>query len=750
MKKFTVAVLVISIVFSLVTPCLAANTAKAASTTATTLNEAQMLDKTEIFKNMSSDFKNAKGQLLRKEAARIITILMSKETTVLLYKNQYIADKAKDVKAADEYAPYIGFAVKQNLMSIDDNGNFYPDKIISEKEFLGLLLKVLKYEDKTDFKYIDTYKFSYKTGIVKNESYKNKSFNNYFYSKKDAIIAIYNTLLTKPKGSDNYLISEMIQNKVLTRKAAEEAGLLKDIQATEIAGANAVSNTQVVITFNEPVNKVLEKDISIHGKDDTTGIFTSIASISGKTLVLNTSGQTPDKKYTVELKSVEDIDGFSTTNLSIDFTGYKNYEIVSNLFKISKVEVESKSIINVFFTQPVTSNVEAPASYELFEGTSSYLKGSFSTMIPKIKKKYNNCISIYLREKDLKEGVSYKLKISGDVQSAYGVTLNDGSGDSVDFIGKIGDNKDFDIVSVYPTDNKTLVIEFNRDVDGSSASSIANYSINANTISILRAVVSASGDGNTVILGLASPLATDNNYELVINNVYDSYREDSVNKIKYPFSGSAQQRDKIGIVGVTPIDKGTVAVFFDRPVDSNSALSTGSYSITAGNATSPAAIAAVSYSYNDPYSVKLFMDSDFLVSGQSYTLTVYNSLRDESGNMFTNNATYSFSGSGTANQKPTLYSAKIVGSDTILVKVSEDISSNGMNTIASNYSVEYKSGSDTKTQTAVSVSMYDPTTLLIRFFSLSDSTSYTLRYNNLTDFTGSNVSSGSTSVSPAQ
>jgi hypothetical protein len=750
MKKFTVAVLILSIVLSLAAPCLAANSTdnivKVAVTAPTTINEAQVLAKTDIFKGLSSDFKVAKGQLMRKEAARIITKLMSKETTVLLYKNQYPVDKVKDVKVTDENAPYIGFVIKQNLMSLDESGKFYPDKIISEKEFLSLLLKTLKYEEKTDYKYIDTYKFSYNIGIVKGESYKNKSFNNYFYSRKDAIAAIYNTLITKPKGSDSSFVSELIQNKVLTREMAEKAGLLKDLQATQIVDSKSISNTQIAITFNEPVGKVLEKDISIHGQDDTVGIFASTASNSGKTLVLNTTGQTPDKKYVVEFKSVEDIDGFVTTNLNSNFTGYKNYEIKSDLFKISKVEVESKSVINVFFTQPVTSNAETPMSYELFEGTTSYLKGSFQTMIPKVKKKYDNCISIYLREKDLKEGVSYKLKISGDLQSAYGVKLNDGSGDSVDIIGKTGENRAFDIVSVTPTDSKTILIEFSRDVDGTSACSTSNYSINGTAVPVNKASVSANGEGKNVILGLAFALTQGNNYELTINNVYDSFKQNSVNSVKYPFSGTTLQRDKIGIVGVTPMDKRSIAVYFDRPVDGNSAMNTGAYSISSGS-TSPSAITAVSFDYNDPYSAKMYLDSD-LASGQNYTLTVYNTLRDESGNMFSASATYSFSGSGTDNTRPVLYDARIIGSDTIIAKVSEDISSS-INTTASNYSIEYKDGSNTKTQVASSVAMYNPSTVLIKFNSLSNSTGYTLRYNNLIDYTGL-MNSGSTSVSPAQ
>lgn len=743
MRKITVAVLVMSILISSIMPCLAANDS-------TSTNEGQILYKTAIFKDLSVDFKDAKGQLKRKEAAIIITRLMSKETTVLQNKTQYTVDKVKDIKTTDIAAPYIGFVINQKLMGLDENGNFAPDKIISEKEFLSMLVKTLKYEEKVNFNYIDTYKFSYNIGIVKNETYKKKSFNNYFYSRKNAISAIYNTLLTKPNGSDNMLISDLIKNKVITREYAETAGLLKDIQATQIVEAKSISNTQVAVSFNEPINKISDKDIIMHGQDDSIGIFTSIASISGKELILNTSGQTQDKKYIVELKNIEDKDGFVTEKVTSDFTGYKNYEILSDLFKISKIEVESKSIINVFFTQPVTSNTENPVSYELFEGTASYIKGSFTTMIPKVKKKYNNCISIYLKEKDLKEGVSYKIKIAGDVQSAYGVKLNDGSGDSAEFIGKTGENKAFDIVSIVPTDSKTIVVEFTRDVDGTSACSASNYTINGNVpATVLKAVVGADGEGKNVTLGLNIPLNKDATYELTINNVYDSYRQTSVNAIKYPFSGWAPERDKIGIVGVTPIDKGSIAVYFDRPIDSNSALMPSSYSIT-GSGTSPAAISAVSYNYSDPHTVKLFLASDSLVSGMNYTLTVYSTLRDEAGNMFSSNATYSFNGSGTENMKPALYNAKIVGSDTIMVKVSEDICTNGMNGVASNYSVEYKDGSNTKTQTATSVSMYDPSTLLIRFFSLSNSTAYTLKYNSLSDYTGNSVNSGSTSVSSAQ
>lgn len=727
MKKITATVLVLCILFSFITPSMAASETKAS-------NETEILNKIGLFKNLSSDFKKSAGKLQRSEAAVIITRLMCKETEMLQNKALYPVDMVKDIKSTDKNASYIGFVIKQKLMTLDAKGNFNPTKVINEKEFLTLLAKTLKYVEGINFKYNDIYKFAYNIGIVKVELYQKKSFNNYSYSRKEAIKAIYNSMKTKVNGPDTLLVSQLIDYKLLTREYALEVGLLSDSTKTQIVEVNAINNTQVEVLFNEPISTISDKDIMINGQDGKVNIYTSIASIAGNSIVLNMSGQTPDMKYVVELKNLKDKDGYITEKLASEFKGYKNFLITSDLFKISKIEVESKSIINVFFTQPINLSLELPMNYEIFTGSTSYIKGSFQTLIPRVNNKFDNCIRLYLKEKDLKAGEDYTLKITGNIQSAYGVMLNDGSGDSMNYKGKSSENTSFDVASVTPIDNKTIVVEFSGEVDRNSAFLTSNYKLWGNVVT--KAVLSSGGEGKKVTLTVGNPLTENAAYELTINNVYDTYHEEIVNDVKYPFYGSTVKRDKIGIVSVQPIDKGTIAVYFDRPVESGSASLNTSYLITGG---SGVGISKVSYDYKEPYMVKLFLASDSLTSAGNYTLTVFNALKDEAGNIFNSNATFSFNGTDEENIKPLFYEAKIVGKDIIKVMVSEDISTVGVNTIASNYWLEYKDGSNTKKKEASSVSFYSPSTLLIRFDSLSYSTPYTLKFNSLTDYTGINI-----------
>lgn len=729
--------LVLCMLLTMVVPCFAA--------TETKLNtEVTILNGTSIFSGLSLDFKSGKGKLLRSEAAVIFARLMGKESDISLNKGKFIDYSIKDVKAIAFEAPYIGYAIQQKAMSTEKAGVFNPSAVISEKEFLGLLAKVLEYTDKTELSTENILKTSFNAGIVKNEQYKTKLRNNYSYNRIDAITAVYNAIKSVKKNSGNTLASDLIKYNLVKRDYALKNGLLADATPTQISELNVISNTQIILKLNEPVKQIADKNIAVYGKGETTNIFSSVAEITDKSITINTSGQLPDKQYVVELTNVEDKDGFILNKVSNEFIGYKNYEIVSDFFKISKIEVESKSVINVFFTQPINSNAEVAYNYEILKGTDSYIKGSFDTLIPRVKKKYKNCISLYLREKDLVSGDAYTLKINGEVQSAYGLRLNDGSGDSMKFTGKTGENKAFDVVSVNAYDTRTVIVEYNRDVDVNSAASISNYSIvgsNGVPNGVLYAIVSSDGEGKNVKLGLASNLDKNLTYSITINNVYDAYRQTISNVVKYPFSGNTIAREKIGIVSVMPIDKGTISVYFDRPLDPTSAMMANNYSV------SGCVVNSVSYDFNDPYAVKLFLASDSLSSSSSYTLTVFNTLKDESCNMFTSNATYSFNGTNNENLKPMMYDARIIGNNTIMVKLSEDIRSNGINTVGSNYYLEYKDGSNTKTKTATSAGLYDPTTLLIRFDSVSNGSQYVLKFNSLTDFTSNNIRVGGDDMS---
>lgn len=709
-------------------------------------NEGQILIKTAIMKDLTLDFERGKGTLDRGEAAVIVTRLMGKEQSAQNYKGTKYS--AKDIKSIDKKGPYIEFVVKEGLIKLDSNGNYNSSSKISEKEFLVLMAKTLGYQEGIDFTYSNVYQFAYEKGIVKETEYKGKSFNAYSYSRKKAVKSIYNALTQKMKVNDLMLLTNLINSKMISKDYAIEWGILKDTKVTDIVQVNAIGNTVVSIKLNESIKKLDLKNISIHLKDDARNIVTSLDSITEDTIKVNTSGQTPNKQYIVEINDIEDNDGFMTKKLTSEFVGYSNYKKESDFFIISKVEVISKNVINVFFTQPVNMNSEMPMNYEIFKGNSSYIKGSFQSMSPKVLNKYKNCISIFLKEKDLEENVEYTLKINGSVPSVYGVKLNNGSGDSYNFIGKSSANTNFNIVSINVQDNRTVILEFSDEVDPYTAASASNYAVVGNGIPMYvnKAVVSAN-DRKLVKLSFINDLKSNITYEVSTQSIYDFYKQRSISVEKYPFVGTDTVREKINIVTVIAIDKGTVIVYFDRPIDPTSATAMGQYIITGPTSV---AVAAISYDINEPYAVKLFLSTDSLISGGDYTLSVSPSVADETGMMFRTSATYNFSANSEENMKPILYDAKIIGDNAIKVSVTEDIKANGSNTIAANYSLEYKDGSNTKTKFATNVSLADPKTIIVFFDSLSNSTAYTLKFNSLTDFIGVNVrnsSDGLTSVS---
>jgi hypothetical protein len=107
---------------------------------------------------------------------------------------------------------------------------------------------------------------------------------------------------------------------------------------------------------------------------------------------------------------------------------------------------------------------------------------------------------------------------------------------------------------------------------------------------------------------------------------------------------------------------------------------------------------------------------------------------DEMGDVLAADAEYTFRGTSQEYIKPFIYEAKIVAKDAIYAKVNTELSYKAPNTLASNFFLEYKDGSTTKTITPNSVAYIDPTTLIIKSESINLNTQYTLKFTALEDY----------------
>lgn len=531
---------------------------------------------------------------------------------------------------------------------------------------------------------------------------------------------------------------------ISTSVSSQFTGFKKpDATLTAVKEVSVVNGNRITVKFNESVKTISASNIKIYETAAKSSLLTvSIESQASDSVILNTSAQTAEKSYTVEFINIEDQESNVVPSITGSFKGYKPSEIKSDFFKISKIEPISKSLIKVYFTQPINISTEIQMYYEILKGGQSYVKGSLSTMVLKTNLNDSYSVGLWLKNQNFDEGVSYTLKISGDLTSHYGLKLNDGYGDSASFTGVGKANDGLSVLSVQALDSKTVQIELNSEIDSISAQNPSNYTI-TDTSSIpvpkgvVKAVLTGEGDkkGKIIKLGIAGTPFDTKNYILTMNNINDKFGQFTMNSIKYDFIGKTLTKTDLKIVNVFPENKGTLIVYFDRPVESTTALLESNYLITGDGGYSSTPQKVFFDKERMPFSVKLYLPSNkLLTDGGSFKLTVLRTVMDEMGDISSANAEYTFSGTAQQYIKPLIYEARIIAKDAILVKISSEISNGAPNTLASNFALEYKDGSTTKTLIPNSIGYIDPTTLIIKSDSISMTTQYTLKFTSLEDY----------------
>lgn len=715
----------------------------------TTNEKAAALNKVSLLSGTTTGY-NLDGYLTRAEATTFIVKLLGKAEYVNQEKDRLRVSRFPDVVQSAWYAPYVGYCSESGIIGGYPNGNFGPNDRLNEKAFLTMVLKAIGY---SEFTGTEVYTKSYEAGLVTDSSYLDKTDVNSNYKRGDVVDLLYHTLNINPNGSQVSVLKTLVSSGAVTIDAAIKAGFLTEADKLEITEIIPQSAMTLVVKFNKDIQKLTADDVKINTFGSNSEVLNaSIIKQEGNTLTIKTALQVPQKNYYFKISNVSNMDGdIKLPYVEAAFPGYVQKEIKSDFFKISSIKPVSKNVINIYFTQPVNINAEDPTFYSIFDGDNELVKGSASTIAVKALDSEKNAVSLTLKGISLAPDKEYRIKVSGDLNSEYAVRLGEAQGDSGAFTSINEGNVDFTVNKIYALNSKTIRIDFSKQVNPTLAQYIYNYGLTSQAdyqIQITKAVVApdVGSNGKSILLTINGGLDSTQEYKLMIFNLNDISKQQSISERQYSFSGKYTDSGVLNVTDIRVSDTGTLDVYFNRELDSETASVSNNYTFVGITNAMYASIPIKAYfDPQQPKKVRLYLGNDNqLKYKDSYKLVVQSALKDYMGNPLGTLLYASFPcNTDVKAVKPNISSAVIIAKDAVKLTFSRELSLETPNILTSNYVLEYSDGANTVKKIPTSVNYINATTMILKFDKLDFNNKYTIRFTSLKDISGLFKSSGS-------
>lgn len=691
---------------------------------------ANILSQINLLRGTGNSF-NLDSQLRRTEAATFIIRFLGAEQELIKNSSKYNSQVFSDVAVDKWYQPYIAYAKSMNIISGYDTGKFLPDEFVSEKAFLKMLLVALGYEFGKDFTWETVYSFSYSKGIVKGTEYANRITDNFKYNRGLVVDALYNSLAIKLKDSQVTAAQRLVSLGSVEYEMALGLGIVpKDALPTTISNINATASNTVIIEFNEAVS-IDKSNISVVNQAGKVLDIVNL-SIKDKVLTLTTALQL-NEQYTVNLRSLQD-SSFNLTSLTTTFNGYFEDVVTSNYFVISQLKALSKNKVLVTFTHPINNNAALPLYFDLYQDDKLVVDGSFSNMNVKTVPSNDYALEIWLDNYSLLNGANYKLKISGSMQSVFGVFLGRANGDSKSFAGNASENQKFEVINVQPIESNIVRLTFSNPVSENSASNLSNYLLKDKTLNVDRTPFKVAFTGTDDLKGrqidivfVTNTLKKDSEFEFIYKDLEDNLSGTKLSETKAPFYGTQITETVLKLDYAAAINEALIFAYFNKPLDPDAVNAT----IIVPGLT----IDSVVLDQNTPSLLKIYLDSGTVMSNnQNYNLQFLAGIKSITGEVQSGTLSQTVAGSGSSATSNYINSAVFIETNKVRVEFTSDIGSNVID--PNKFVLEYfKSDGKKYTVAAKSVIHVKQKYAVVEFNDTSVGTAYTLKATNIPDYT---------------
>lgn len=459
----------------------------------------------------------------------------------------------KDASAAGWAENYMAYAKSHPELGWGGypDGTFAPARKIDGQAFYKVMLETLGYKQDIDFEYADTLKFAQSIGLVKKADDIAKLST---FTVDDVAKGIYGALNSKPKGSENKMITVMVEKNIITSEKAVAAGFTLDTKDAKVVGFDAISNNKIQVEFDRDI--FLQKaDVEITQVGSSSRLSVLSVEPQGKVAIISTTEAKPFNAYELAINTL-----VPTNNMVV--RGYKKKFVAMPRDVVkptAKHEITGRNEILITFSEEVDRASAENLSNYLIE----YDVVVLSAELNEAGK------AVLIKTTDMSPNSFYRLNVQN---------VCDISGNSMDrytalFEGVKRDIQGPTVVTVMSENNSSVSVVFNERLDTASAENTNNYEI-SNGLSVIGAKLDESG--KVVVLSTAQQ-QSDTIYKLTVQNVADTWGNTMYRK-EYGFvSDSSKPR-----ISIMALSNNEVQVIFSKKMDRQSAEDISNYSIDKG------------------------------------------------------------------------------------------------------------------------------------------------------------------------
>ncbi len=360
------------------------------------------------------------------------------------------------------------------------------------------------------------------------------------------------TLTTATMPNNNYTLTvNNVEDAATNTPASNLQSNFSFIEPLAISSTNVVDENTIELNFNLDLDETSAESTGNYAVDN--GISgPSLATLDpgdSKKVTLDFSTDLANNTYQVTVNNVQDVSTLATASNLTDAFSYLPLEISST------ASVSSTSVLVTFNQDVNQASAEIAGNYTLNNGiTVSGASRSASNQVTLTTSVMPNN--------------NYQLTINSVVNTANNSTAANLQ-DNFSFVEPLA------ITSTNVTDKNTVVINFNLNLDETSAESVGNYSVD-NSIGVPATAVLNPGDNTQVTLTFASDLA-DDSYQVTVNGVQDVSTLATATNLTDNFTYLP-----LSISSLTALSTTQIQVTFNQDVETSSANTSGNYSLNFG------------------------------------------------------------------------------------------------------------------------------------------------------------------------